>query len=265
MASHCHQDISFPRGWFNTYPQTQPNTTQHNNVPGNSRKVRKREPPPADPLQQVILGLLSLAISIGRDNRSKNPKASKQACKNHTNQQQGFNSGRGRGANIGGNKEGNRAGKGRGNSNKGSNNGNNGGQSRQSSNNSNRNNTTESAKGTTPKFKCTICNGDHGNLMYCSKLTQYLPYGTNQQPPPVSLCLACLSTKHWNAKNCDHMSNIFYKSQLCPITNKHYLMCKGCAHHLPAIKYMSDHHEPSLGYKNFTLMKQCLVMMCSEQ
>ena len=93
--------------------------------------------------------------------------------------------------------------------------------------------------------------------MYCSKLTQYLPYGTNQQPPPVSLCLACLSTKHWNAKNCDHMSNIFYKSQLCPITNKHYLMCKGCAHHLPAIKYMSDHHEPSLGYKNFTLMKQC--------
>ena len=78
MASHCHQDISFPRGWFNTYPQTQPNTTQHNNVPGNSRKVRKREPPPADPLQQVILGLLSLAISIGRGNRSKNPKASKQ-------------------------------------------------------------------------------------------------------------------------------------------------------------------------------------------
>ena len=109
MASHCHQYISFPRGWFNTYPQTQPNTTQHNNVPGNSRKVRKRvqktdllgntlwksdgtpkwtsilvdkpEPPIADPLPQVILGLLSLAISIGRGNSSKNPifpKASKQ-------------------------------------------------------------------------------------------------------------------------------------------------------------------------------------------
>ena len=114
MASHCntytsHQDISFPRGWFNTYPQTQPNPTQHNNVPGKFRKVRKRvqktdllgntlwncdgtpqwtsilvdkpEPPPADPLQQVILGLLSLAISIGRGNSSKNPifpKASKQ-------------------------------------------------------------------------------------------------------------------------------------------------------------------------------------------
>ena len=108
MDGHCnthtiHEAISFPRG-FNTHPQT-----QHNNVPGNSRKVRKRvqktdllgntlwksdgtpkwtsilvdkpEPPIADPLPQVILGLLSLAISIGRGNSSKNPifpKASKQ-------------------------------------------------------------------------------------------------------------------------------------------------------------------------------------------
>ena len=113
MASHCntytsHQDISFPRGWFNTYPQTQPNPTQHNNVPGIFRKVRKRvqktdllgntlwksdgtpqwtsilvdkpEPPPVDPLQQVILGLLSLAISIGRGNSSKQKQA-KQASK----------------------------------------------------------------------------------------------------------------------------------------------------------------------------------------
>ena len=102
MASY--QDISFPNGWFNTYPQTQPNPTQH--VPGKFRKVRKRvqkedilenplwksdgtpqwtsilvdkpEPPPVDPLQQVILGLLSLAISIGSGKSSKNPKASKQ-------------------------------------------------------------------------------------------------------------------------------------------------------------------------------------------
>ena len=42
MDGHCnthtlHEAISFPRG-FNT----QPNPTQHNNVPGNSRKVEKR-------------------------------------------------------------------------------------------------------------------------------------------------------------------------------------------------------------------------------
>ena len=53
------------------------------------------------------------------------------------------------------------------------------------------------------------------------------------------------------------MDNRFYKTQLCPTTKKHYLMCNGCEHHLPAIRYMSDHHEPSLGYKNFTHMKQC--------
>ena len=107
MASY--QEISFPDGWFNTYPQTQPNPTQH--VPGKFRKVRKRvqkedllgnklwkadgtpqwtsilvdkpEPPPVDPLQQVILGLLSLAISIGRGNSSKQKQA-KQASKQAT-------------------------------------------------------------------------------------------------------------------------------------------------------------------------------------
>ena len=34
-------------------------------------------------------------------------------------------------------------------------------------------------------------------------------------------------------------------------------MCTGCSHHLPAIKYLSNHYEPSIGYKNFTLMRQC--------
>ena len=81
MASY--QDISFPSGWFNTYPQTQPNPTQH--VPGNSKRVRKGvhatdkpEQPPIDLLQQVWLGLLSLAISIGSNKSGTNPKASKQ-------------------------------------------------------------------------------------------------------------------------------------------------------------------------------------------
>ena len=109
---------------------------------------------------------------------------------NPINQQQGFNPGRGRGANTGGNKEGNRAGKGRGGSNRGSNNGNNGGQSRQPGQNNHKNNTTGAKNttggttgNTTSNRKCTICNGAHTNLMYCSKLTQYLPYGYNQLHP----------------------------------------------------------------------------------
>ena len=73
MDGHCnthtiHEAISFPRG-------TQPNPTQH--VPGNSKKARKRvdkpKSPIADPLPQVILGLLTLGIQIGRDNSRKKP------------------------------------------------------------------------------------------------------------------------------------------------------------------------------------------------
>ena len=212
MASY--QDISFPSGWFNTYPQTQRNPTQH--VPKKSKKVKKgvhatnkTEQPQIDLLQQVWLGLLSLAISISRDENGKNPKVSKQK------------------------------------------------QAKQANKQANKN-TVGSPTGITLKEKCTICKGPHSNLMYCPKLTQYLPFGRNQLPPPVWLCLQCLSTKHWNAKNCNHMGNKCYKNSLCPTTKKHYLMCTSCKHHFPAIRYMINHHVPSIGFKNFTLMRHCL-------
>ena len=103
ISDTIHQASAFTIG-SNTYTQN-----QHNNMARTSRKIEKRvqkedplgnklwksdgtpqwtsilvdkpEPPIADPLPQVILGLLSLAISIGRGNSSKNPifpKASKQ-------------------------------------------------------------------------------------------------------------------------------------------------------------------------------------------
>ena len=148
MDGHCnthtiHEAISFPRG-------TQPNPTQH--VPGNSKKARKRvdkpKSPIADPLPQVILGLLTLGIQIGK---SKKTKTSNQAT---------------------------------------------------GPTGANGNDT-----GTVPKPKYTLCNGAHSNLMFCSKLSQYLPYGTKQLPPPVSLCLKCLPTKDKNAKDFDHRGN----------------------------------------------------------
>ena len=251
MDGHCntytiHQDISFPRG-FNTYPQT-----QHNNVPRNSRKIEKRvqktdllgntlwnsdgtpkwtsilvdKPEPPIALPQVILGLLSLGISIGRGNSRKNPifpkkgKSKKSKTSNKAKGATGPGLPQVPGATY-------------------------------------PTGATGNDTGTVPKPKCTLCNGAHSNLMFCTKLPQYLPYGTNQVKPPVSLCVKCLGTIAKNAKNCDHRGNKFWKNQLCSTTNKHYLMCTGCSHHLPAIKYLSDHHKPSIGYKNFTLMKQC--------
>ena len=209
MDGHCnthtiHEAISFPRG-------TQPNPTQH--VPGNSKKARKRvdkpKSPKADPLPQVILGLLTLGIHIGRDNSSKNPIFPKKGKSKTSNQAKGATG------------------------------------------------ATGNDTGTVHKPKCTLCTGAHSNLMFCSKLTQYLPYGNNQVKPHVSLCVKCLGTVAEKAKKCDHYGNKYWKSQLCPTTNKHYLMCNGCSHHLPAMKYLKDHHKPSIGYKNFTLMKHC--------
>ena len=194
-----YQDISFPEGWFNTYPQTPPNKTQH--VPKKSQTT-KRPDKQTDMLQpvykliqpvfnlllQVQLGLLSLTISMSRDENDKNPKVSEQKQAKQANK-----------------------------------------------------NTDGCPTGTTLKEKCIICKGTHSNLMFCPKLTQYLPFG-RYQPTPVWLCPQCLSTKHWNAKNCNHIGNRFYKNSLCPITKKQYLLCTRCEHYFPAIRYMNYHH-----------------------
>ena len=91
-----YQEISFPEVWFNTYPQTPPKKTQH--VPKKSQTT-KRPDKQADILQpvykliqpvfnlllQVWLGLLSLTISMSRDENDKNPKVGEQKQKEQTN------------------------------------------------------------------------------------------------------------------------------------------------------------------------------------
>ena len=68
---------------------------------------------------------------------------------------------------------------------------------------------------TTPRKKGTSCKGSHSDLMFCPNQTQHLPSG-RYQPNPVWTCCQSLSTKHWNAKNCNHMG----KGSLCPRTKK---------------------------------------------
>ena len=76
-------------------------------------------------------------------------------------------------------------------------------------------NTVECPAKTTPRKKGTSCKGPHSDLMFCPNLTQHLPSG-RYQPTPVRPCCQSLSTKHWNAKNCNHMG----KGSLCPRTKK---------------------------------------------
>ena len=128
-----YEEISFPEGWFNTYPQTPPKKTQQ--VPKKSQTTNRPDKqadilqpvykliqPVCNLLLQVLLGLLSLTISMSRDENDKNPKVGEQK----TNKQA---------------------------------------------------NTDGSSTGITPKHKCCICLGPHSNLMFCTRLKQYLPFG----------------------------------------------------------------------------------------
>ena len=156
---------------------------------------------------------------------------------------------------------GGRGGRGRGGLSRGRKNGNNGGQSGQSGQagqDNQQGNATGGGTGTIPKekSKCTLCQGPHTNLMHCPKLPQYLPYGNNQVPPPASLCLKCLGTKSPNANQCNHKGNKYWDRHLCSTSNKHYIMCTDCSHHLPALEYLSKHHNPAIGFQNFSLMRQ---------
>ena len=169
---------SFPSGWFNTYPQTQPSRPNRPTQP---------EPPPADPLQLVIMGLINLGLGLDRGKSRKIPKVGKQKQTELANKQR--------------NKNPNFPNTGKSKKSKASN-----------------TNTSGGAKETAPK-ECIFYKSPHSNLMLCPNLTQYLPSG-RYQPTPVWPCLQCLSTKHWNAKNCNHMGNRFYKKSLCPRTKK---------------------------------------------
>ena len=33
-------------------------------------------------------------------------------------------------------------------------------------------------------------------------------------------------------------------------------MCTDCTHHVAALQYLSNNHDPKIGFKNFTLMRQ---------
>ena len=84
-------------------------------------------------------------------------------------------------------------------------------------------NTVECPAKTTPRKKGTSCKGPHSDLMFCPNQTQHLPSG-RYQPTPGWPCCQSLSTKHWDAKNCNHKG----KGSLCPRTKKsNYKAYKG--------------------------------------
>ena len=217
--------ISFPEGWFNIQPSVDP-PSRPKKVKKGAHATNKTNPPPEDPINLVIMGLLGLGLDKGKS--KKIPKVDKQRQKVQANKQRNKNTSFPNTGKI----------------------------KKSKASNTKVRCPTRCPTGLNPKEECIICNGPHSNLMFCPKLTRYLPFG-RYQTPPGCLCVKCLSTRHWNAKNCNHKSNRFYKTQLCPTSEKHFLMCTGCEHHLPVIRYMKSHHEPLIGFKNFSLIRQC--------
>ena len=144
------------------------------------RQARTPPPvdPPVDPLQLVILGLMSLGLDRGKSR--KIPKVGKQKQTNLANKQCNKNF-----PNTG------------------------------KSNKNKASNTVECPAKTTPRKKGTSCKGPQSDLMFCPNQTQHLPSG-RYQPTPGWPCCQSLLTKHWNAKNCNHMG----KGSLCPRTKK---------------------------------------------
>ena len=124
------------------------------------------------------------------------------------------------------------------------------------SKNSKTSNQTGNGAGTVEKPKCTLCGGSHRTLIHCTKLPQYIPYGNNQVQPHASLCLKCLGTGIKNANQCKHGNNSIWKKTLCPKSNKSFILCSECPKHISALEYLSKHHNPAIGFKNFSVMRQ---------
>ena len=98
-----------------------------------------------------------------------------------------------------------------------------------------------------PPFKCTICEGKHGNLILCKELLKYLPFGNNQKPIPPSICPQCMGTEFSSSNQCNHKNNKYYKHTLRPANNRNILLCTECPKHVPALEYLRKHHDPSQG------------------
>ena len=122
--------------------------------------------------------------------------------------------------------------------------------------NSKTGNQTGNDTGTVEMPKCTLCRGSHRTLIHCTKLPQYILYGNNQVQPPASLCLKCLGTGFKNASQCNHGNHNEWKKTLCLTSNKNFILYTDYPQHLPAIEYLSKHHNHAIGFKNFTIMRQ---------
>ena len=89
----------------------------------------------------------------------------------------------------------------------------------------------------------------HNNLLYCSKLPEYIPRGNNVKTIPRDLCKFCLSTVG-NFRDCTHTFPRDYNNWVCRQSKVNFILCKDCQKHQAPQDWLKDNFKPNIGKGN---------------
>merc|ERR1712059_68208 len=100
---------------------------------------------------------------------------------------------------------------------------------------------------------CLVCQGNHKRLWSCPKLPTFLPEkGGNISKLPAQMCKGCLQPT--KSKPPCHRPGAHF---MCTTTGFNKYLCP-CAKHDRPRAWLAKNFNPSLGWKNFTNLKQAL-------
>ena len=109
---------------------------------------------------------------------------------------------------------------------------------------------------------CSVCNGQHANLFYCSQFTTFIPDNGNKfKKLPLTVCKGCFkSNGNGNDKTC-HKPDAWF---VCQTHKINYLLCN-CQQYLQQRQWMIRSHDPSQGYGNINRIKSELNIVVSRR
>merc|ERR1711873_126760 len=97
---------------------------------------------------------------------------------------------------------------------------------------------------------CELCkvNG-HNNLLYCSKLPEYVPRGFGVKTIPKEVCRRCLSTAG-DFMNCPHTYPRNYGDWMCQQSKESFILCKDCQKYQAPQDWLKENFQPQIGLSN---------------
>merc|ERR1711873_308369 len=89
----------------------------------------------------------------------------------------------------------------------------------------------------------------HNNLLYCSKLPEYISRGFSVKSIPKELCKFCLSTAG-DYKDCAHKYPRDYSDWTCQQSKAIFVLCKDCQKHQAPQDWLKENFNPQFGAGN---------------